>query len=169
MPSGRKPGPNSKGPRPSRNLSPEGRSEAQLRNSRPRQVEFLKALRKTLQVKSACKQAGIGRRTFYQWLAVDPKFKKKLESFIKALVTEVELTGLDLAINGSDKKTMRYAELIKFFLRSHKPSLYGLKMGLNIDLNQAVQIVLPHNGRDEKNIAKAKEPCGAKIAKAAKS
>ncbi len=147
---------------------------------RPKQKKFFEELGKCLKIQVALKKADIPKRTFYLWMREDKWFIRQYKRFVDQAVMDVETRGLSLAARGSKVKSFNkdigfytnrhYSpELIKFFLRSHKPSLYGLKMGLNIDLNQAVQIVLPHNGRDEKNIAKAKEPCGAKIEKAAKS
>lgn len=44
------------------------------RNTRVAKHRVLEAYRKTRSVSRACRAAGIGRRTFYDWLEADPEF-----------------------------------------------------------------------------------------------
>ncbi len=175
MPSGRKPGPGYKGPKRSRNLTDEERKESMLKrdNTRAKQKAFLRAFCKTLKIADAAKKAKIDKRTFFNWRNKDQWFTRQYEMCVRAMVDHIENTGMTLARKGAKKKSFNKdvgfyfnteypTDLIRFFLRSHKPETYGNKLGVTVDLNTAVQIVLPHNGRDNKKIAK--EPCGAKPA-----
>lgn len=181
MPGGRKPGKNYKGPKRSRNLSPEERkksnqklvesiAESRREIARERQAEFFDHLADSLKLPVALKKAKIPRATYYKWMRRDKVFKKRVEAFWQAAVAHVEAIAYQIATKGVRKRhynkdcgfyfNREYSpELIKFILRGRKPHIYGNRLGIQIDTSEAVKIVLPHNNRDKKPIA----PCGAAV------
>ena len=57
---------------------------------------MLKALDKSLGVvTTACKMAGVGRTTFYEWLDKDLEFKKAVEEFKEThFVTDADIAAM---------------------------------------------------------------------------
>jgi hypothetical protein len=71
--------------------------------------KMLKALEKSLGVvTTACKMAGVGRTTFYEWLDKDPDFKKAVDDFKDVAIDTVESKLYDLIKEGNVTATIFY-------------------------------------------------------------
>ena len=79
---------------------------------------FLKVLRKTPNVKAACKAARISRETAYKYRREDAEFAAQWADAIGHSVDELEATAFKLATEGD-------SSLISFLLRAHKPDIYN--------------------------------------------
>lgn len=81
-------------------------------------------------VKAACEAAGIGRRTWYDWLEADPEFASLVMAANEDVTDELEAEAIKRAKakDGSDT-------LLTFLLRARRPQLYREK--------QVIEVVSP--------------------------
>src|SRR4051812_1323438 len=77
----------------------------------------LQAYRKAGTVMHACIAAGIGRRTWYDWLENDPTFAAAAMEASEGVTDELEKEAIRRAKKGSDT-------LIIFLLKSKRPEQY---------------------------------------------
>jgi hypothetical protein len=67
----------------------------------PQKKALLESLSKGVSVTEACKAAGIGRRTYYNWLEKDPDFEKDVRASEQAQIQTVEDSLYMNALNGN--------------------------------------------------------------------
>ena len=81
------------------------------------QQRFLRSLRMTPNVTTACAAAGVSRQSAYRTRADDPAFAEKWQSALDKSIDELEARAFKLALEGDPN-------LIQFMLRSHRPATY---------------------------------------------
>lgn len=86
------------------------------RTDRARET-FLKALRETCNVSHAAREAGIGRRTAYDWRDVDAEFAKQWDDAEEEAVDALELRARERALDDSDR-------MMEILLKAHRPDKY---------------------------------------------
>jgi hypothetical protein len=115
-----------------------------------RKVRVLEALEKTFSIVApACKMANVSRVTYYEWIAEDPVFKNTVDSLRMVKKDLVEYMVVQSALQGDAKCRI---ELNKKLNRDRG---YGDKITLVPGIEPSVAnkiIVIPHNGKDKKNI-----------------
>jgi hypothetical protein len=113
-----------------------------------RKARALARFRQLGTVRSACIAAGIGRRTWYDWLEEDRAFAALVYDARDDVVDELEKAAFQRAIDGSDG-------LLMFLLKAFRPSKY--RDALKIDmvspivkekLAQTVNIIRTHLPRE---------------------
>jgi len=73
--------------------------------------QLLKCLQQTLGIiNTACLQAGVGRKTYYNWLNEDPDFKEKAEAIMETQKDVGEAALLKLIRDGDTAATIFYAK-----------------------------------------------------------
>lgn len=87
-----------------------------VRADRAREV-FLAELRQTCNVSHAAREAGIGRRTAYDWREADPDFAAAWDDSEEEAVDALELAARHRAIDGSDR-------MMEILLKAHRPEKY---------------------------------------------
>jgi hypothetical protein len=95
-----------------------------IRTSKNR-AAVLAALTKGWSVHGACRQAGIGTRSYYDWRDDDPKFRTEADAAIEAATDYLEDIARHRAINHSDL-------LLIFLLRSRRPAIYNRRQLIGI-------------------------------------
>lgn len=65
----------------------------------------------------ACKQAGVGRTTWYNWLKDDPEFAEAVSKAEEDVADDLEQEAIKRAKDGSDT-------LLIFLLKGHKPEKF---------------------------------------------
>jgi hypothetical protein len=90
------------------------RTPARLKGWRER---FIRALRKTPNVKAACATAGVDRRHAYRVRETDEEFAELWKDAIQHSVDKLEEKAFKIALEGDPG-------LIMFLLRCHKPEVY---------------------------------------------
>lgn len=88
-------------------------------HSDPRKARALARYRQLGTVRSACIAAGIGRRTWYDWIEEDRLFSALVHEAREEVADELEKVAFDraLAKDGSDR-------LLMFMLKAHRPEKY---------------------------------------------
>jgi len=97
--------------------------------------KFLQALTSACNVTAACKAAGIGRQTAYQWREDDPNFALAWSGALEEAVDALEKEAWRRAHDGTDKPivyqgvvTGTYREysdrLMEILLKAHRPEKY---------------------------------------------
>lgn len=88
------------------------------RVSVPRMKKFLRAYAEspTFNISECCKSAGIGRRTFYNWLDNDPQFKADFEELNESRLDAIESALHSRAV--TDKDTTALIFLAKTLLKN---------------------------------------------------
>jgi hypothetical protein len=79
---------------------------------------FLRALRRTPNIKVACSAAGVSRQTAYQHRKSDHAFAEAWYDAIEASVDRLEARAFELAEQGDPN-------LITFLLKCHRPAIYN--------------------------------------------
>ncbi|KQX18403.1 MULTISPECIES: hypothetical protein [unclassified Sphingomonas] len=74
-------------------------------------------LEETCNVSEAARQAGIGRRTAYDWRGADPKFAARWEDAEEIAADNLEQVARQRAIAGSDR-------LMEILLKAHRPEKF---------------------------------------------
>jgi hypothetical protein len=82
-------------------------------------ARFLTHLRRSGSISAACRAAKVGRRTIYDERARNPEFDETIREIAEECVEEVESTLYQRALSGASDTA------IIFFLKSHKPEVYG--------------------------------------------
>lgn len=100
--------------------------------------EFLTALESHLGIVStACREAGIGKTTYYRWIEKDPQFKAKVDAVADTAIDFVETQLFKQIKDGN-------AQAAIFYLRTKaKHRGYSEMPMLGIDMSQPIQILLP--------------------------
>lgn len=98
-------------------------------------THFLKVLKSSMGVVSlACKNSGISRATYYQWMNSDPDFRRKVDMINEHAIDFVESKMFE-AINNGDR------QLIQFFLSTRgKKRGYTTKIEVQQDKRSTVQL-----------------------------
>jgi len=81
-------------------------------------ASFLKSLRLTGSLTSACCSAGVRKEEVYSRKAKDPEFARVFEEALELAIEDLEAEARKRALSGSD-------DLLMFLLRAYKPELYG--------------------------------------------
>lgn len=107
-----------------------------------RMKKFLQAYLKspTFNISECCKTAGIGRRTFYNWLADDPQFKAEFEELNESRLDAIESALHSRAV--TDKDTTALIFLAKTLLKNR-----GYIEGNKVSVHDASSVV--RNAIDE--------------------
>jgi len=92
--------------------------------------KFLAELKEGASVTEAAETAHIGRRTAYDYRAIDEDFASRWDDAIEARTDRLEVEGERRAMQGSDT-------LLMFLLRGRRRSVYGEK----VEVNAQVQAV----------------------------
>jgi hypothetical protein len=115
----------------------------------------LAALTQGWSVHGACRQAGIGTRSYYDWRDDDPGFRADADAAIEAATDHLEDVARNRAIQHSDL-------LLIFLLKSRRPQVYNRKtitlagdidnpllVHQTRDPEDVVHFYMPPNGRDQ--------------------
>jgi hypothetical protein len=86
------------------------------RTDRARET-FLAELRETCNVSHAAREAGIGRRTAYDWRDADPEFAKAWDDAEEEAVDALEMRARERALDDSDR-------MMEILLKAHRPEKY---------------------------------------------
>lgn len=117
-------------------------------------TKVLAALTQGWSVHGACRQAGIGTRSYYDWRDTDATFRAETEAAIEAATDHLEDVARNRALQHSDL-------LLIFLLKSRRPNIYNRKtitlagdpanpIGLRHSVDDStVHIFMPSNRRDE--------------------
>lgn len=77
----------------------------------------------------ACEYLGIGRRTFYNWKAVDPEFA--------AAVLDAEQDAIDSAVSELYRRAKKKdTTALIFYLKTHRPEVYSDRRPSTVVVNQ---------------------------------
>lgn len=106
-------------------------------------AKFCEALATTGNVTESCKQAGIARRTAYEWRAADPGFAKDWDDAIEAGLDELEQECKRRGLRGYDEPVFykgeevgaikRYSDTLAIFLlKGGRPEKYRERFDHNI-------------------------------------
>ena len=79
--------------------------------------KFIAALRETCNVSHAAREAGIGRRTAYDWRDADEAFSAEWDDAEEEAVDKLEQVARERAIDGSDR-------MMEILLKAHRPDKY---------------------------------------------
>lgn len=93
---------------------PRGKS---VRTDRARAM-FLDTLRASCNVSAACRAAGIGRASAYQWRDSDAEFARDWKDAEDEAVDGLEQAAWDRAVDGSDR-------MMEILLKGHRPEKYA--------------------------------------------
>jgi hypothetical protein len=86
---------------------------------------FLTELRATCNVSHAARQAGIGRRTAYDWRDADEAFAADWAEAEEEAIDQLEQVARDRAIDGSDR-------MLEILLKAHRPEKYTERQKLDV-------------------------------------
>ena len=89
-----------------------------------------------LNIGRACKVAGIGRRTHYNWIKDDPDYNDTFHSVEESAIDDLEMEAY---WRGKDKSDV----LLIFLLKSRRKKIYGDKQELNINDNRPLKELTP--------------------------
>ena len=100
-----------------------------------KEQQFLDALAETGNVSIACLEAGLGRRTVYEWKEADPDFAELWDDHLDQGIAKLELECLRRARDGVEEDVYqgghlvgtrkRYSDTLAIFLlKAHKPDVY---------------------------------------------
>jgi hypothetical protein len=81
-------------------------------------VAFLKVLRLTGNLTTACCRVGVQKEAVYSRMEKDQAFARAFDEACELAIEDLEAEARKRALSGSDK-------LLMFLLRAHKPELYG--------------------------------------------
>ncbi len=141
------------------------RTKTQKRTTRNKQLAFLKAYRSSGSVSLAAQEAKIARRTHYNWLESDSRYRKDFEEaqseYIDTLEREVDrraFEGVDTPVfyQGMQVATVkRYSDRLAMFrLRALAPEKYversQVDVSAEVQHSGQVTLYLPDNGRDDR-------------------
>lgn len=76
---------------------------------------FLKAFAETCNVSESARRAGIGRRTAYDWKAVDPAFSSMWEEAEEMAADKLEMVAWTRATSGESDR------MLEILLKGHRP------------------------------------------------
>lgn len=119
------------------------RQHAQERQRIRRKVAFLRALKDTGNVGSACKLAGIGRTQVYAWYNNDRRFAKLWDSCLEIATDALEAEARRRAIEGVQKPVYQggkkvgtvteYSDrMLELLLKAHRPAKYRERVSTEI-------------------------------------
>ena len=100
------------------------------------QRKFLAVLRKTPDVKTACRVARIARSTAYRRKESDELFSQAWDDAINLAVDNLAAVAFQRAADGD-------SNLITFLLRCHRPEIYRDTQRLEVDARHCGVILLP--------------------------
>ncbi len=98
-------------------------NETIKRRQQAEQNALIEQLKKTPVIQIACNKAGVGRATFYRWIAEDDNFSKSVKDATHDGVEQINDMAEAQIINLIKNGNMRAIEL---WLRHHKDA-YGIK------------------------------------------
>ena len=102
------------------------------RTDRARGV-FLDHLRATCNVSHAAREAGIGRRTAYDWREDDAAFAADWDDAENEAVDALELAARNRAIDSSDR-------MMEILLKAHRPDKYTDRLKADLTGNITINI-----------------------------
>jgi hypothetical protein len=103
---------------------------------RLRQDAFLAAFERLCHISQAAEEAGIQRRTHYDWLAADPEYKARFEASDVIATKALEDEAARRALHGVEEpvwhqgmqcgSVLKYSDrLMEFLLKGRDPAKYG--------------------------------------------
>jgi hypothetical protein len=113
----------------------------------PWQRDFLRALRRTGVVRSACRAARVGRSTAYRHRESDPDFADRWDDAIETAVDGMESEARRRAVDGTEKPVFYKGEqcgtireysdtLLIFLLKANRPEKYRDNFDLKALIDQ---------------------------------
>src|SRR5262249_55755325 len=92
--------------------------------------KFLAALKRMPSVQNASAAAGISRDCAYVNRRKDPEFAAAWQAALDSSIDEVEAKAIRFVLEGpaDNSSASAWANLVMFFLKSHKRSVYGDKI-----------------------------------------
>ena len=93
---------------------------------------FLAMLRNSGNVRLSCGQAGIRRSTAYAARDADPDFRAQWDEALQDACDLIEAKGKAMALQGSER-------LIEFFLKAHRPEVYGDRLKVSVGFQEEAQ------------------------------
>jgi hypothetical protein len=102
-------------------------SRCTIRTDRARET-FLATLAETCNVSEACRAAGIGRRSAYDWREDDEAFAAEWTDAVEAAVDKLEKVAWERA-TGADKSD----RMLEILLKAHRPNKYVEKRLIGSD------------------------------------
>lgn len=100
---------------------------------------FLEKLAEERSIADACRAAGIGRRTAYNWRAASEEFKEEWDEVVEANIDELEAAALRRAVHGTEEpitdkdgeilgyRVKHETALTIFMLKANRPEKYHLE------------------------------------------
>jgi len=128
------------------------RSEARADRTHRAREKFLEEFRERGIVRDACKAAGIGRRTAYDWYESDTEFARQWDQAEQEAADALEYEAYRRAVYGAEKPTVyqghivdsyrEYSDrLLELMLRARRPERFSEKHdvkhsgGINVSLS----------------------------------
>lgn len=105
----------------------------------------LAALTKGWSVHGACRQAGIGPRSYYDWRDADPEFRVDADAAMEAATDHLEDVARHRAIDHSDL-------LLIFLLRSRRPHIYNQKQAVMLGSDPNAPLVVHQTGSPDETV-----------------
>ncbi len=116
------------------------------------QAAFLTAFRESCTVTQAAKQAGIARRTHYNWLKADPSYQAQFEDLEEEVTETHEREAMRRASEGTLKPVFYQGKtcgeirefsdtLLIFLLKARRPETYRERSDVNSTIKGTIETV----------------------------